>query len=144
MRSYIKIYEEFINEDELKTQILDLIPDIIEIKDISISFSSYSDNTFSIYADHKNLNINKISEIFKKDIYRMDKIMSEYYDIWYTLKETDGVMSTNNNRHNKFGRLINRRPSQLKGLIENLDRYESSIFVELIIRFKKKEDDELH
>ena len=143
MRRYIKIYEEFV-DDELKNQVLDLIPDIIEIKDIKTSFSSFSDNTFSIYAEHKNIIINKISKIFKKDIYRMDKIMSEYYDVWYTLKETDGIMSTNNNRHNKFGRLINRRSSQLKGLIENLDKYESSVFVELIVRFKNKKEDELH
>lgn len=45
-------------------QILDLIPDIIDIEDITISFSPYSD-TFSIY-ENKNLIINKISEIFKK------------------------------------------------------------------------------
>ena len=139
MRSYIKIYEEFINDDEFKNQILDLIPDIIDIEDITISFSPYSD-TFSIYAENKNLIINKISEIFKKDIYRMDRIMSNYYDIWYTLKEADGESSIEKQQWN----IINRRNSQLKGLIENLDKYESSVFVELIFRFKNKKEDELH
>lgn len=130
MRNYIKIYEEFINDD-LKNQVLDLIPDIIEIKDISTSFSSYTDNAFSIYAENKNIIINKISKIFKKDIYRMDKIMSEYYDIWYTLKETEykhkTVPITLSSRHitPSRGLIIKRRSSQLKGLIENLDICES-------------------
>ena len=88
---YINLYESFINEENLENQILDLIPDILEIDGIDHSFYErlYNQYVFYIYTNDFCL-LSDISKVFVSDIHRMDNILSDKYDILYKL-ETKSV-----------------------------------------------------
>lgn len=131
---YINLYESFINEENLENQILDLIPDILEIDGIDHSFYErlYNQYVFYIYTNDFCL-LSDISKVFVSDIHRMDNILSDKYDILYKLE----TKSVGRNLKVNINTKLNLKLSELVKLLK--DDFQLN-FIELTIYLYKKKN----
>lgn len=100
---YINLYESFLNEENLESKILDLIPDILEIEGINYSFYERLNDqyVFYIYTNDFCL-LSDVSKVFISNIHLMDNILRDEYGISYKLETKSVSRNLKVNIHTKL------------------------------------------
>lgn len=126
---YINLYESFLNEENLESKILDLIPDILEIEGINYSFYERLNDqyVFYIYTNDFCL-LSDVSKVFISNIHLMDNILRDEYGISYKLETKSVSRNLKVNIHTK----LNLKLSELVNFLKDdfrLDFIQLSIYL---------------